>query len=439
MVSYLAVLFVMFIIFMFLSNVLIHRYIQREARDGLKQQSEYLKKVVNESFFNRRKDLKNNPELAPNFRILSRIINADFIIYNKDNRIILKSSKDIDQQIIYLMSQEDKSEYITYKETVTSSNGDIMGYILLFTKLKNVQAFQQSIVGTIMISMIVAILVALLFSYFIQRSITNPIKKLKKDMSSISLDEDYTFNPITTGDEIEDLYHGFKNMVNRLKLNVDERRRFFQNASHELKTPLMSIQGYAEAIRDGVVDGYEVDDSLDIIIHQSKRLKMTVDDILYLTKLENTPENYNFETANIVVTIKKIVKEFNKIAQDKQINIELIHSSEKIISQIDVEKFRGVITNIISNALRYAEHKITIAMSSDEGMYAIHITDDGVGFSFNEENKVFERFYKGKNGNSGIGLTIAKTIVQEHGGTIRAYQNQPKGAGFEIKLPVKLS
>jgi signal transduction histidine kinase len=253
-------------------------------------------------------------------------------------------------------------------------------------------------------------------------------------MNNFSFKENQQELVIHTGDEIEELADCFSSMVDKLKVYDVQQKSFIQNASHELKTPLMSIQGYAEAIKDGVVEGAEMEESLDVIIEESQRLKKIVDEMIYLTKLDSVEESFHFEKADVYEIINQSIKSVKALAEAKGVDLR-VNGDCTYEGYFDIEKLTRAFINIFSNGIRYAERQIQVNCKADESYMEIIIADDGKGFSDGEEKKVFERFYKGRDGGTGIGLAITKAIISGHNGQIKAYNAAPNGAVFKITLP----
>jgi signal transduction histidine kinase len=283
-------------------------------------------------------------------------------------------------------------------------------------------------------SLIVGGVIAVILGMIFQRGLTKPIQKLKNYMAAFSFKDSQQELKIKTGDEIEELAECFSAMVQKLKSYDVQQKRFLQNTSHELKTPLMSIQGYAEAIKDGIVEGNEMYESLDVIIDESKRLKKIVDEMIYLIKLDNVEETFHFETTRIGEIIDQSVRSVKALLDAGGIKLK-IEGDCSLEGHFDKEKLTRAFVNILSNGIRYAESEITIDWKAKGSYIEINIADDGKGFQNGEENKVFERFYKGENGGTGIGLAITKAILTGHNSQIEAFNAIPKGAAFRIRLP----
>lgn len=231
--------------------------------------------------------------------------------------------------------------------------------------------------------------------------------------------------------EFNMLSESMNKMSNMLYNYENKQKQFFQNVSHELRTPLMSIQGYAEGILEDVVDKTE---GSQIIVEESQEMTKLITQLLYISRLDSEIENLSLAPANLEDIINKCNKELQIIA--KNFNKEIIiYSSKKIILKVDEQKLTRAIINIMSNCIRYASKKVNIKYYKLNSNLKIIISDDGKGIDEKDIPFIFDRFYKGKNGNIGLGLSISKDIVNAHNGTIEA-SNSNSGAIFVITLPI---
>lgn len=282
------------------------------------------------------------------------------------------------------------------------------------------------------LSFIITGIMAIFLGIMLARSITKPIILIKEIADKISRRDFNTAIETNTGDELELLGKSINKMAKDLQDYDIAQKKFFQNASHELKTPLMSIQGYAEGLKDGVFDDQEK--TLNIIIDETFRLERIIKDIIFLTKLETVTDFYDFSPYNLNKIIRICNEKINGYALKNNKKI-ILNLNCDIELKIDQEKFIQAVINILGNAIRYARDKIKVESFINKDYASIEISDDGDGFAENESNYVFERFYKGKNGNTGLGLTISKLIIEKHRGEIKAV-NGANGAVFKIKLPL---
>lgn len=207
------------------------------------------------------------------------------------------------------------------------------------------------------------------------------------------------------------------------------RQSFFQNASHELKTPLMAIQGYAEGIQTGVLPTKE---SAGVILEESDRMTMLIEELLALSKIDSEQAKLDFEENDLTEIIKSVAYSFAPAFEnaDKTIKLDVIDTS---IIWADERQMRKAVSNLIANAFKYCKSVVAVICRDDGDKYVVTISDDGDGISKEDVAHVFERFYTGKNGNTGIGLALTKEIIKLHGGEIKAYNKE--GAVFEISLP----
>ncbi len=331
----------------------------------------------------------------------------------------------------------DPGKYFVEQRVLKPTGQDkILGYLIMMAKKEDLTVINSLINRSVILGFLISLLIATLISFFFERSIINPIYKVKKNIRSFSsLNEEISWEEIKTKDEISEINDDFLMMAKRLKEYDKSQKEFFQNTSHELKTPLMSIQGYAEAIKDGVIDNDSENEALDIIIDESKKLRDTVNSIVYLSKMEKFNNHQLIIKINLWEKLEEIKAKLSVIAQENNVVIYNRVAEDIVIKSTD-EKLDKVFSNIISNALRYANSCVWISSESiNKSHIKITVSDDGKGFEDNEAPKIFDRFYKGKGGNSGLGLSIVKSIADSHGWSINAFNNQDKGASIQIIIP----
>ena len=314
---------------------------------------------------------------------------------------------------------------------IMAANGHVKGYVTLVERLDDLQKINSLMRRSQLISLVISAILALLLGMIFQRNLTKPIRLLAFAMRNFSVKGENKAIMIQTNDEIQELADSFNAMSRRIKQYDENQKSFFQNASHELKTPLMAIQGNAELILDQIVTGKDAEHSLNVIISESQRLKKIVENITYLAKLESVEESYHYKVVPLDHVLREAVKSVQAIAEQSGISILIEYTILESIS-MDEEKLKRAFINLLGNALRYAETTIAVVGYKTNNSIVVEIKDDGTGFSPDEESKVFDRFYSGDSGGSGIGLAITKAIIEGHNGTITAFQNEPKGAVFRV-------
>ena len=232
--------------------------------------------------------------------------------------------------------------------------------------------------------------------------------------------------------EFHQLSQSILRMSERLQASERSQRDFLQNASHELRTPLMSIQGYAEGIMNGIVP--DVRKAAGIINSESLRLNNLVKELLMLSRIESRTAEQKPVRLDLCEVLPEFVQRLGGIEMTQKKTIALSLPQQPVIMTADEELLSCAVMNIVSNCLRYAKAKIEVSLFLREEHAVIRVQDDGPGILKEDLPHLFERFYKGKGGNFGLGLAIAKSAVQSAGGEIKAF-NGETGAIFEIALP----
>ena len=232
--------------------------------------------------------------------------------------------------------------------------------------------------------------------------------------------------------EFEELGSSMNTMANMLDTYETNQKQFFQNASHELRTPLMSIQGYAEALQSGVFD---TTTASYVILEESQKMTALINDILYLSKL-NTEKNEQMVLQTITADdlIQGCARRVKILAQ-KEEKILITNPTPEVSFETDKDKLERAIINILANAIRYAQSEIRIDCMLTHDSFKISITNDGTQISNSDLPHIFERFYKGRSGNTGLGLAITNDIVTMLGGVIYC-KNLDIGVEFVISLPL---
>ena len=234
-----------------------------------------------------------------------------------------------------------------------------------------------------------------------------------------------------------------KKNLKALHDNIEKQMEFVQNASHELRTPLTIIQAKQELLLQEP-NAKIIDKSEDICLtlNETKRLSSLVKDLMLLSRADNNKITLNKENINIDEYINNVIMPYVEVAEieSKKINLELNYKHD---IDVDTNKIYELLIILLDNAIKYTEENdvITVSTFEKDNKCVIEIKDTGIGISDEGLERVFERFYREdkarsrETGGSGLGLSIADFIVTEHGGTIKASHNNPKGTIFTIKLP----
>lgn len=222
---------------------------------------------------------------------------------------------------------------------------------------------------------------------------------------------------------------------------LEMRKDFIANASHELKTPITIIRGFAETLHDN--PNLPSDTMIEVtekIVRNCKRMTALIKDLLILSDVENIP-SFRLATCNLMELIRKCCSTVQEVYRDAQIHIDHIEGPDPILTA-DPYLLELAIVNLIENAAKYSPQpaQITICVSTEEGVIRLDISDKGIGIPVEEQEHIFERFYtvdkahSQKMGGSGLGLSIVKTIVEKHFGKISLKSEVGKGSTFTIRL-----
>ena len=217
-----------------------------------------------------------------------------------------------------------------------------------------------------------------------------------------------------------------------IEKEAEQEQTFFQNASHELKTPLMAIQGYAEGIQAGVMD---TGSAAEVILEESDRMTELVEELLDISKIDMGRQQLALSEMDIRELLYDSIRAVESAAAASGITIAPDFSEEPIMVKCDDTQMRRAVTNILTNGLRYARSELRLTCRADRRQVTIRIQDDGDGIAEADLPHIFDRFYMGRSGKSGIGLALTREIIHLHKGTIRA-RNGDTGAVFEISIPV---
>ena len=217
-----------------------------------------------------------------------------------------------------------------------------------------------------------------------------------------------------------------------IEKEAERQQTFFQNASHELKTPLMAIQGYAEGIQAGVMDA---GGAAEVILKESDRMTGLVDELLDISKIDMGRQPLTLSEMDVRELLYDSIRAVEPAAAAGGITITPDFPETPVMVSCDDTRLRRAVTNILSNGVRYARSELRLTCRADKRYVTIRIQDDGDGIAEADLPHIFDRFYMGRSGKSGIGLALTKEIIHLHKGTIRAY-NGDTGAVFEISIPV---
>lgn len=294
--------------------------------------------------------------------------------------------------------------------------------------------------GTFYLIVAIAFVITLVIAIFISKEFSKPLSELSEATKLVgSGNFDVKLErpkKKKKKDEIDEVYESFNKMVDELKHNEIFKTDFISNVSHEIKTPLATIQGYATLLQDSKLTKSKRDEYLNTIIDATKRLTTLTTNILKLSKLENQGIFAERKVYNVAEQIRQVVVSLESgwAAKDIELNIDL----DEISLKLDEELMNQVWKNIIENAIKFSnqEGKIDISLKQQGKTVIAKISDNGIGMDDTTKKHLFDKFYQGDNSHSkegnGLGLALTKRILDIHEAKIEVKSQLNKGSTFII-------
>ncbi|MBW7885211.1 MAG: HAMP domain-containing histidine kinase [Caldilineaceae bacterium] len=249
--------------------------------------------------------------------------------------------------------------------------------------------------------------------------------------------------------EVQALSSSFNQMADRVQQSQQAQRDFIANVSHDLKTPLTSIQGYSQALLDGTAATAASQQRAALVINQeAQRLANLVEEVIDLARLDSGRLTLRQQQEDINQLVGELAEAFAPRSEAAQIRFTWRPWSQPVMAAVDGDRLRRAIANLVDNALTYTPAGGTVTLSVQQrtdaesrGFVEIDVADTGPGIPPEEQQRIFERFYRvdksrGGNHSAGLGLAIVKEIVEAHGGTVGVRSTPEAGSHFWVKLPL---
>ncbi len=294
----------------------------------------------------------------------------------------------------------------------------------------------------ILISLLISIGFASILVFILSRYIVRPIKAVSMAAAELSRGNlDWRVRP-RTEDEIGELAVTFNKMAEDLKLQDSLRNTFIANVSHELRTPLAAIQGFIQGMLDRAIEENDRDKYLDIVLGETKRINALITDLLTLAKIESGQFPVELSEFDINELLRRCVIMFEQRIEEKKLKVNIELCDEKFMVWADEDRISQVVTNLIDNAVKFSYEGGELKVWTDcaENKVYVNISDTGEGIPQGEQQNIFERFYKVDKSHSrskpgtGIGLSIVKRIIMQHGERITLHSEEGKGTTFTFSL-----
>ena len=331
---------------------------------------------------------------------------------------------------------------------VSSPIGDKRWIVLVAPQptLRALGLIGNELIRTLMVAGTVALLLSIILAWLIAHWVTAPLRGMAEASISVAAGEYDQQLTLTGPEEVQSLATVFNEMVRRVQASRQVQRDFVANVSHELKTPLTSIQGFAQAILDKTAQKQEDQQhAAQVIYDESDRLRRLVEDLLDLARIDARQVVFERHPVDLGGLLRSVVERLSVRAGEAGVRIEShLPDFPQLVG--DGDRLAQVFTNLIDNAVKNSSEGSVVNLRGEMdggGWVSIHVDDEGHGIPPDELSRIFERFYQldkarsgGRGRGAGLGLAISREIVQAHGGRLVAQSVIERGSRFTVQLPI---
>ena len=328
-----------------------------------------------------------------------------------------------------------------------SSRGDLVGGVRFITSLRVVERQIWIIIGVSLLACLVfLIFVVASNSYFI-RSIVDPVLKINNIAKEIAAGRYGVRLQKTYDDEIGELCDTINYMSDEINRAERMKNDFISSVSHELRTPLTALRGLIEPLRDGMVRSEEARMRYyNIILRETLRLSRLIDDLMELSRLQSGRLSLEQKKVDMSIIVEDLAEKYTSTAADKEQTFTLTPPSEQWpCVMANADRVEQILVILLDNAMKYTPEggRITLSVETEGGKAMLRVSDTGVGIAEEDLPYVFDRFYKADKSHtgsgSGLGLSIAREILQQMGENIAVTSEKGKGSTFSFTLPLAAS
>jgi len=401
--------------------------------------------------------------------ILSNVLSAKTAIMDTDGNILCGQSAN-DQSASSLFLEPGFKERILGGENVVFSgkitgineemflvavplkkDKQIIGFVVIFSPLESMKHHVNNIWGIALIGTLIGIFLATALSMLVSRKMIRPLEKMEETARHIAEGEFGRQIQVTSEDEVGRLARSFNRMSTQLNEKIEAierldrlRQELLSDVSHELRTPLTVIQGFSEAVLDGLVKSKEQEQLyLKNIIDESERLRRLVDELLDLKGMESAKTFDEMEYVVLNKLVQITVERLSHMANSKEIKLTLTVLEQNITVWGNIDRLKQVLTNLLDNAIKHSEAGGAVSVTlGTKNMYAfISVKNAGPGIPREDLVNIWERFYKVDKSRSrrgtgtGLGLSIVKKIIEMHDGKVSVESELGQGTVLTVYLP----
>lgn len=393
-------------------------------------------------------------KLAYENEVCISVIDDNYVSYNYNTLqrgcLLNKNNDKVNKIITNFISSESINENYRLYNSETKTQGIIYAFktddknIFIYSNLENSSAFVHLLRGQMVYFIFLIIIISVIISFYLANKITKPIREITKKTKKLGercYNVEFPKNGIL---EIDELSETLEEVQKELSKSDEIKRDLMANVSHDLKTPLTMIKAYAEMIKDiSYKDREKMNEHLNIIMEESDRLTLLVNDILELSKTQSNSNMYNYEEYDLVKEIKKIIKRYNVMKEVEKYNF-VVELPKKAIIKADKNKINQVIYNLLNNAINYTgdDKIVKIRVTKKDNSYLVEIIDTGKGIKKEEITYIWDKYYKNEKKHkrnvvsTGLGLSIVKEILNKHNFEYGVTSKVGKGSTFYFKIDI---
>lgn len=329
---------------------------------------------------------------------------------------------------------------------ILSRNSRILiGHLQVTNRMAKLAELRKQLRTLFFQLLVVEAIVSVGLAYFISRLISKPIEEIHDIIASINEENIETKRLIVPkkNDEFAVVSQQFNELLDKISFYISQQKHFVEDVSHELRTPVAIVEGHLKLLnRWGKNDPEVLEESLRASLSEIQRMKTLVQEMLDLSRAPQVKEQYKDAKTEVVSTLEQIVTNFKLLYPDFTF-ISDIDTHEEILSPIYRNHFEQIIIILLDNAVKYSTNRkeIIVSLSTTTGHLEIGIQDFGMGLSEEDKKKVFSRFYRvdkarsRERGGNGLGLSIAKELIEGYKGRISLTSHLNQGSVFKVKLP----
>lgn len=343
-------------------------------------------------------------------------------------------------------SQYDKvNQYIEITSPILDAGRNkVIGVMLVSVSTNSIADTITILERTANLVLIMVVALVVIMSFVIGTQMIKPFRRITQSIEGLTEGYDDDYLHVDTYLETEVISDAFNKMLGRMKVLDDSRQEFVSNVSHELKTPLTSMK----VLSDALLSQDDVPNELykEFMTDMSKEIdreNVIINDLLSLVKMDKTSSNLNIKEENINELVERILKRLRPVAAVN--NIELVFESYRMVAaEVDEVKLSLALSNLVENAIKYNKEDgmVKVTLDADHKWFTIDIADSGIGISEEDQEHIFERFYRVDKshsreiGGTGLGLSIARSAILMHRGAIKLESHMDLGTIFHVRIPL---